>query len=414
VRINRLTIKNFRGITNMDLQLEGNSTILFGINGAGKSSILHAILTLFSKILYSVAQGRFKNKIDLIETDITHGKSSTELKIHFNIQNKEFVYSRGMERKTKRRFHSQSDLNIISEYFRHELIDNEIASAPIFAHYGVNRSVLEVPLRIRKKHEFEKIMAFERAILIGTDFRTFFEWYRNQEDLENQIKANENRAYEDSQLKSIRRAIYSFMPEFSNLRVQRNPLRMVITKFNLNLEIGQLSDGEKCTLAMVGDLARRLALANPKLENPLEGYGVVLIDEIELHLHPEWQREIVTTLQKTFPKLQFIITTHSPQVLGEVKNMEIFRLEKAEEGFVCNKIKSTYGRDSNYILAALMNTPEKNEEVKKSMERIFDYINDKNFEQAEKYIEEIREIVGNDDPGIVKATILLSRGKNKL
>ena len=85
-----------------------------------------------------------------------------------------------------------------------------------------------------------------------------------------------------------------------------------------NLDVLQLSDGEKCTLALFGDIARRLAIANPSLDDPLQGDGVVLIDELELHMHTSWQRKVISMLKKTFPNIQFIITTHSPQILGEV------------------------------------------------------------------------------------------------
>lgn len=77
-------------------------------------------------------------------------------------------------------------------------------------------------------------------------------------------------------------------------------------------------DGEKCTISLFGDLARRMALANPGRENPLEGTGVVLIDELELHMHTSWQRKVLGVLKETFPNIQFIITTHSPQILGEL------------------------------------------------------------------------------------------------
>lgn len=78
-----------------------------------------------------------------------------------------------------------------------------------------------------------------------------------------------------------------------------------------NLDVLQLSDGEKCTLALFGDIARRLAIANPSLDDPLQGDGVVLIDELELHMHTSWQRKVISMLKKTFPNIQFIITTRS-------------------------------------------------------------------------------------------------------
>ena len=105
----------------------------------------------------------------------------------------------------------------------------------------------------------------------------------------------------DPQLEAVRRAVPILIDGFKNLRVQRAPLRMVVTKGASTLYVDRLSDGEKCLLAMVGDIARRLAMANPYADDPLLGGGVILIDEIELHLHPLWQRLVVPALEHMLP-----------------------------------------------------------------------------------------------------------------
>jgi predicted ATP-binding protein involved in virulence len=96
-----------------------------------------------------------------------------------------------------------------------------------------------------------------------------------------------------------------------------------MTNFN------QLSQGEK-SLILVGDIARRLAMMNPKLDNPLLGKGIILIDEIDMHLHPQWQRSIIQRLQTTFPNCQFILTTHSPLVISDTQNILVYDLDGQE------------------------------------------------------------------------------------
>lgn len=92
-------------------------------------------------------------------------------------------------------------------------------------------------------------------------------------------------------------------------------------------------------MTLFGDLSRRLALANPQLENPCEGEGVVLIDEIDLHLHPSWQRQIVPALKRTFPHVQFIITTNSPQVLGEIDDtFQIYQITRKQNDISVQQI----------------------------------------------------------------------------
>src|SRR5476649_1392482 len=87
---------------------------------------------------------------------------------------------------------------------------------------------------------------------------------------------------------------------------------MMIDKDDVTLNVAQLSQVDKSMMALVGDIARRLAMLNPALENPLLGDGIVLIDEVDLHLHPKWQRTLIRQLTTTFPHCQFFLTTHSP------------------------------------------------------------------------------------------------------
>jgi len=139
-------------------------------------------------------------------------------------------------------------------------------------------------------------------------------------------------------LETVRTALTRFMPEFSNLTVRRNPLRMEVDKDGARLTVNQLSDGEKCLMAMIGDLARRMAIANPMVDNPLEGDGIVLIDEIDLHLHPRWQRMVIPKLREVFPNCQFLISTHSPHIITNVNPENLFLLEMTDEGLVSRRL----------------------------------------------------------------------------
>ena len=121
-----------------------------------------------------------------------------------------------------------------------------------------------------------------------------------------------------------------FLEDFSDLQVETRPLRLTIRKGDSRLSINQLSNGERSLIAILGDMIRRLALANPGLDDPLQGHGVVLLDELELHLHPKWQRQIVSNLCETFPNIQFIGTTHSPFVIQSLRPGELINLDPIE------------------------------------------------------------------------------------
>lgn len=222
-------------------------------------------------------------------------------------------------------------------------------------------------------------------------------------------------SYTDPALNAVKEAIYKMLPELSDLRISRRPrLQMCANKNGQTLNIEQLSDGEKCILAMLGDLARRLALANPHSKEPLQGGGIVLIDEIELHMHPSWQRKILPLLHETFPKIQFIVTTHSPQVLGEIPaDFNLFLLTREESDPTKIKIdpKQPGYYDSNLILEDMMDTPSVDMHVTELEGKIFAAIEEKNYDKASSLVKELYALTNGKDPAITRAMILIRRAK---
>jgi predicted ATP-binding protein involved in virulence len=184
---------------------------------------------------------------------------------------------------------------------------------------------------------------------------------------------------------------------------------MVVYKSGQELWVNQLSDGEKCLIALIGDLARRLAIANPILRNPLEGSGVVLIDEIDLHLHPRWQRMLIPRLIKTFPNCQFFISTHSPQVLGEIDPQHIWFLHQDEQTLEIDysKPSQAFGLSSGEILEESMDANRRNLEVDQRINKIFSLIDGEKFTTAKRDINALKKIVHGNIPDLVKAEAMI-------
>lgn len=203
----------------------------------------------------------------------------------------------------------------------------------------------------------------------------------------------------------------SMLDDCSNLRVARKPrLEMKIDKGNISLNVSQMSDGEKCTMALLGDLARRLTLANPRLENPLLGEGIVLIDEIELHMHPSWQRKILDVLKRIFPNLQFIITTHSPIILSEVnEDYNLFFMKREDTGIEIKKMSQLSGYDANAVLEQFMGTSSVNPETEKFIESIYEEIERGEFETAEEKISRLAEMTSENHQDVIMARMELKR-----
>ena len=199
------------------------------------------------------------------------------------------------------------------------------------------------------------------------------------------------------------------MPEFANLTVRRSPLRMEVEKNGERLTVNQLSDGEKCLMAMVGDLARRMAIANPLRDNLLEGEGVILIDEIDLHLHPKWQRMVVPKLAAVFPKCQFLVSTHSPHVVTHVQPENLFLLKMTGEGLASLRPSESYGKTVERVLEDLMGLETtRPDDVTTALQHIYDQINKGDLEKAGKAIDELKNRIG-EDPELIKASVLIKR-----
>lgn len=424
--IDKLYLNDFRGIHELELDLQGKSTVLYGINGVGKSSVLAAINLMYANIINRLVKQRFKQSMKAEESDIKYKKAMAEVGADFRFEDEQdiFPYFLKIYRKGNAKLSLSKDLTYLVRhyedlYIKEDQVDennnlistSEDSNIPIFVNYGVNRLVLKTPLRIRKKESYGQFTAFEKAIENQIAFDKLFEWFLEQELYETQRQKIEPE-YEDIPLKAVKSAMLAMLDGYSNVHITARPYSMKVYKGSDVLDILQLSDGEKCTLALFGDLARRLAIANPSSENPLEGKGVVLIDEIELHMHTSWQRKVISVLKKTFPNIQFIITTHSPQVLGEIDDdFNVFALEKVEEDVLCHKYDGFFGVDSNAVLEEAFQTESVNLEVKDKVKKMYDFIEEKKYEDAEEIIREIEHMTRNRNRDTVRGRVLIRKGK---
>lgn len=416
MRLDSIELNNFRALETAKIDFSGKSSIIFGINGTGKSSVLRAINLLYANIINQIVNRKeLKQNYTLQLEDIKYGKKETQISTLIKLENEQFKYYRKMIRSTGKREQDNASLKQIANIFQEKYItDEEQGNIAIFANYGTNRLVLDIPLRIRTHHVFDVYSAFEKSIENKIDFRTFFEWYRNQEDYENEQKKEKgDMNYQDPALNAVRTAIMSMLDGCSNLRVARRPrLEMKIDKDNISLNVSQMSDGEKCTMALLGDLARRLTLANPLLENPLMGEGIVLIDEIELHMHPAWQRKILRVLKRTFPNIQFIITTHSPIILSEAnEDYNLFFMNQEDGKIEVKQTSQLNGYDANAVLEQFMGTSSVNPETERFIESIYEDIENRKFEAAEEKISKLADITSENHQDVIMARMELKRRK---
>jgi predicted ATP-binding protein involved in virulence len=399
-----------------------NNTIIIGNNGAGKSTILESIATALS---WYVARIRSEkgNGTPILELKIKNDCASAAITVNAESLSEltSWVITKAKKGKKLEKGTRLDDLNKIANLYRHNFTSDPLLSFPLMVFYDANRGVLDMPLKIRGKHTFEQLDGYDNALRGMVDYRRFFEWYREREDFENEQKIKffaqlnyieikdlheKLKSFSDPQLKAVREALEVFLPEFKNLRVERKPrLHMAVDKNGSSLNIEQLSQGEKLVMAMVGDIARRMAIMNPTFKNPLLGTGIILIDEAELHLHPRWQRILLRRLTKTFPHCQFIITTHSPLLISDYKDVLCYSLDNG----VLTTMDELYGLDVNQVLLGSMDTEIRSSEIDDLIDEFLDNVQRKDIKNAKKILEKLENDLPENHFEIVKARLLLRK-----
>jgi predicted ATP-binding protein involved in virulence len=447
MEIQRVILNNVGLFENLEISLApteknlSNITVFVGNNGAGKTSVLKALATSLSWLIIRLRTEKGSgNPIPEDAILNTANAASIEIEVcDFSGDNPSesetdsafrWTLAKSRRGRNAKYTSSLSDCTRLANRYRDALTHDDRTSLPLIAFYPVERVVLDIPLKIRTTHTFSQLDGYDNSLSQGVDFRRFFEWFREREDTENESGIHEDileriksliagtnqdvwqklsalsSSAKDRQLTAVRTAISKFMPDMDNLRVRRKPrLHMTIDKNGETLNVAQLSQGEKSLMVLVGDIARRLAMLNPALENPLTGDGIVLIDEVDLHLHPSWQRSLCNRLMETFPNCQFVLTTHSPLVISDCKDVLVYTL--ANGGL--RQLPSQYGQDANTVLLDAMDTSIRNEKIDAKIRDLLDAIQDADLPGAQQLLAELTEELPANHLELIKAKLLLRK-----
>lgn len=347
MKLSQLKLDNFRCFESLEIGF-GDITLILADNGGGKSTILEAIKLAFGSYLTRLPNVSGVNPVkDKHLLMYGKGKQAPYLRITASLSDGttwDRTEKRDRTPKTAEKIPLAIGLKNIYKFadrYIEAFNEEKDFILPIVLYYGTERSMTEeMPIRRRNwQKDFTPFDALNEALSGKANFRRFLEWFNEMEDQERR-KRDELRSYDYTlpALDVVRRAIKSIVPDYSNPRIEKSPFRFVVDHHGMEYRIDQLSDGYRMTLAMIADIAGRLAEANPKMDEPLEAPGIVLIDEIDQHLHPLWQRKIVSDLHRTFPNIQFILTTHSPIIaLGAPEESTIMHLTKDHEVEVLSK-----------------------------------------------------------------------------
>lgn len=356
MRIKNIDIKNFRCYEAATLNFHPHINIMVGVNGTGKTSVLEAIRILLGGIYCEI--DKVENKITMptiTEDDVRlHNlefqfdskiEGSMELDAHL-AHNQEATWDRWLEKKGgKTKFRKSKDVKALSSRIQEIIRHGEKEAVPLIAYYSTDRYKKE-----KRNTGFEADGSRLRGYYNALDTMSNSWFFLNIIRTETYAEIQEGTS--SPILKLVYDVIRQCVPNCKELQHNIKQDRLIIKLDNgEQMPYGALSDGVRSVLSLAMELALRCYLLNPYLgENAAKlTSGVVLIDEIDLHLHPEWQLHIVNDLAKVFPRVQFIMSTHAPLVISSIKEGKIFSIADQQVYDFPNQ----YGQKTDQILKTM-------------------------------------------------------------
>lgn len=411
MKLTRLKLVDVRAIASAEFRFQPDFNLIAGVNGVGKTTVLDTLAVCFSAFVRR-ANHRPRYGKSFVVDDIRVGGVALQAECDIECTGESHSYRlqkfRGNNPQSPPEEWSRenvsayiSDIEEIQGGIPTDGKGGKPEGQVLAVLFATNRSVVNEQ-RFRSGTAVGGVEAAFADALSARELRLgeFADWMRAQQALSSELPTAKR------MLVSLDKAVSRFLPDYRNLRLAEDGGKhsLLIDRDAMTLPVRHLSDGERGVLAMVLDLARRLAQANPGMEDPVaEAEAVVLIDEIELHLHPAWQRRIVGNLSDTFPRCQFIATTHSPQVIGEVDHEHI---QIITDGQVYTPVHS-FGVDSSRVLEEIMETPPRTKGVEDILTKISQEIGKRKYENAQGLLNELADHLGEDDPEVTRIRTLL-------
>ena len=424
MKINEITIKNFRGFEDFYAELNPNLTVFIGNNGSGKSTVLDAISisigTFFSGL--DGVPGTGINKDDVTcksfdmgtVIDLQHQYPSV-ITAKGDVGGEIMEWSRSLNGASGRTttIDAKSIISAAEGYQARIREGDTSLILPIISYYGTGRLWAQK----REKRPSDQLVQFSRlsgyidCLAAESNEKLMLKWF------EKMTIQQAQRQQPSPELNAVEQAVSRCFAGITGSE-------QVVTQFNLDthsldilytdasgkkvrVPMKNLSDGYKNTIGMIADIAYRMAILNPQLlENVLtETPGIVLIDEVDLHLHPVWQQRIIRDLQTLFPKVQFIVSTHAPSVISSVKRENMLVLDADGQPYTLPV--EVYGKDANSILSAVMDANHRPAEVQAMFDRFYLTV-ETDLTQAESILNEIEALIGSEDPELTQARVTLA------
>lgn len=427
MRIDHLHIENFKKFSKQDFHFHPHFTLLAGENGSGKTSILDALAVAAGIWLIECPDsGLYNSQRPIYRSEVRLEPNVVGDRVQFKEVRPTRVTAGGIlsgndhavwRSAINERTDATNEINppkLITDVYSRDRRGEKVLF-PVLAYYGASRAWLP-----SKKHD-----SGDEPMPINRRWAAFYDCFKGQIHLHRlaewflgeTVAAGNRGGRMRPGFEAVKQAVLRCVPEADGLWYDHDLKQIVLSISGGAQPLDNLSAGQRMMLALVADLAIKAVTQNAFLlppdslgpeDEPLpkvlrETPGLVLIDELDVHLHPKWQRRVATDLKETFPSIQFVCTSHSPQVIGELKPEEVRLLDET-----VSTPDRSFGIDSSRILEELMDAKPRNESVEALLRKLSGFVDREDFEAARGLLPELEAKLGPDDPEITRARTLMT------
>lgn len=421
-----LTLKNFRCFANAKFDFTERLSVIAGDNGSGKTAVLEAAAIAAGTLFQPMGElsGKSINKRDATLMPFSTGsllggeaQFPVEIAAYGSPQSDTIEWKRslnGPEGKTTI-IEARQMTDLGKQLLARIRSDDKLMVLPVLAYYGTGR--LWDYHREKRTDTFKRTSRLNGYIdsLDGTaNIKLMMNWFKKMTVQKYQNK--ESGMGDIPEFDVVCKAVEDYYEKITGhtdavlqFNLGTNELDIYYDEGDkrMRMPLSQMSDGYKGALSLIADIAYRMSLLNPDLmEKALtETPGLVMIDEVDLHLHPTWQERILEDLMTIFPCVQFIVTTHAPIVINSVRsdNLILIRDNQPESAGL-----EVYGKDANSIIQSVMRSNERPVRVKKMFDEFYSAVDEGNFDQAREILMKIEDEIGTDDAEAVACEVQLS------
>ena len=406
--IKSIALKNYRCFEDIEVNIHEKLAVIVGDNGSGKTSILEGMAVSLGTMFLGLdgQAGVSINKKDVRLKAYLMGESEdvqpqypVEITAIGDIDGQTVTWKRTLngENGSTTVKDAKAMVDIARDYQKRMRDGDAALVLPIIAYYGTGR--LWDYHREKKTDIFKdntKINGYIDSLDGTANIKLMMNWFKKKTI--QRIQRRSEGLGEFMELSVVYRAMkicYERITGYQGVEfgynLDTNEIEcccMGEDGLRMNIPLSQMSDGYKSTISLIADIAYRMAVLNPQLGTDVinKTSGVVLIDEVDLHLHPAWQHRILGDLQEIFPRVQFVVTTHAPAVISSAKSENLVILKDYE---VLGAGAEIYGNDVNSILKDIMGVSDRNPAIADLFSRFYSMLNEGQYDVAEKILDEI-------------------------